>query len=346
MNQVNARIDPPVGETPAKGRWRTRLLMLSVPLLVVGAGLWLWLSGLGQVTTDNAYVRVDKLAISSDISSRVRRVHVSENTPVKRGQVLIELVDTPFRIALAQAEARLADARRQVRGLRNDTGGSAADVAAKREALGFALTELDRQQTLIARGFATRARLQQAEFAVANARAELNRALADDAAARTAANGAADVEQHPLVMAAAAARDRAQFELDRTRIISPANGVATQTSRVLPGQVMVQGVATLSVMVTDSAYVEANFKETELKDMKVGQRAEVTLDAFPDRPLTGRVESIGVGTGSEFSVLPAQNATGNWVKVVQRVPVRIALETRPDVPLIAGLSAEVKVITR
>ncbi|MEN9932858.1 MAG: hypothetical protein RIS17_1431, partial [Pseudomonadota bacterium] len=199
---------------------------------------------------------------------------------------------------------------------------------------------------LIERGFATRARLQQAEFAVANARAELNRALADDAAARTAANGVEDVEQHPLVMAAAAARDRAQFELDRTRIISPANGIATQTSRVLPGQVMIQGVATLSVMVTDSAYVEANFKETELKDMKVGQRAEVTLDAFPDRPLKGRVQSIGVGTGSEFSVLPAQNATGNWVKVVQRVPVRIALETRPDVSLIAGLSAEVKVITK
>jgi membrane fusion protein, multidrug efflux system len=108
----------------------------------------------------------------------------------------------------------------------------------------------------------------------------------------------------------------------------------------------VQGVAAFSVMVTDSAYVEANFKETELKDMRVGQRAEVQLDAFPDHVLPGRVESIGVGTGSEFSVLPAQNATGNWVKVVQRVPVRIKLDGKPPVPLIAGLSAEVKVITK
>ncbi len=343
---MNQRIDPPVASTTSPSRWRSRVAILSVPLLVVAAGLWLWLSGLGQVTTDNAYVRVDKLAISSDVTSRVRRVFVVENQPVKRGQVVIELVDTPFRIALAQAEARLADARRQVRGLRNDTGGSAADVAAKREALDFALTEMERQQTLLDRGFATRARLQQAQYAVANARAELNRALSDDAAARTAANGVQDVEQHPLVMTAAAVRDKAAFELARTKLISPANGIATQTSRMLPGQVMVQGVAAFSVMVTDSAYLEANFKETELQDMRVGQRAEVQLDAFPDHVLRGHVDTIGVGTGSEFSVLPAQNATGNWVKVVQRVPVRIKLDGKPPVPLIAGLSAEVKVITK
>ncbi|WP_372917946.1 efflux RND transporter periplasmic adaptor subunit [Sandarakinorhabdus sp.] len=343
---MNQRVAPPETGTAADSRWRSRILMLSVPLLVVAAGLWLWLSGLGLVTTDNAYVRVDKVTISSDVTSRVRRVFVGENMPVRRGQVVIELVDTPFRIALAEAEARLANARREVRGLRNDTGGSAAGVAAKREALNFALTELQRQQTLLERGFATRARLQQAQYAVANARAELTRALSDDAAARTAADGMQSVEQHPLVLAAAAMRDKAAFELARTRIISPAAGIATQTSRVLPGQVMVQGVAALSVMVTDSAYIEANFKETELQDMRVGQRAEVQLDAFPSHVLRGRVDSIGVGTGSEFSVLPAQNATGNWVKVVQRVPVRIKLDGKPPVPLIAGLSAEVKVITK
>lgn len=339
---MHARVDS--GTMPP--RWRMRALMASVPLLVLAAGLWLWLSGLGQVTTDNAYVRVDKVAISSDVTSRVRRVLVSENMPVKRGQLLIELAQEPFRIALAEAEADLAEARLQVRQLKTGTSGSAADVAAKREALAFAETELTRQQALIGQGFATRARVQQAEYAVANARAELNRALADDARARAAAGTAIDVERHPLVMAAAAARDKAAFDLSRTLIRSPANGIATQTSRLLPGQVMIQGVAGLNVMVTDSAYVEANFKETELAGMKVGQPAEVTLDAYPDQPMRGHVESIGVGTGSEFSVLPAQNATGNWVKVVQRVPVRIALEPGKRPPLIAGLSAEVKVITR
>jgi membrane fusion protein (multidrug efflux system) len=337
---------PVEAQAPASARWRTRAIMLSVPLLVLGVGLYLWWTGLGQVSTDNAYVRVDKVAISSDVTSRVLRVNVTENMPVKRGQVLIQLADEPFRIALAEAEARLADARLKVRQLQSGTGGSAADVSAKREALAFALTELDRQQTLIDRGFATRARLQQAQFAVANARAELSRALADDRSARQAAGIAISEANHPLVLAAAAARDKATFDLSRTRIRSPANGIATQTSRLLPGQVMIQGVAGLSVMVTDSAFVEANFKETELAEMRVGQRAEVRLDAYPDVPLPGRVESIGVGTGSEFSVLPAQNATGNWVKVVQRVPVRIKLDGQPSVPLIAGLSAEVKVITQ
>ncbi|WP_164156305.1 HlyD family secretion protein, partial [Sandarakinorhabdus rubra] len=203
------------------------------------------------------------------------------------------------------------------------------------------------QQQLLARGFATRARLQQAEYEAANARAELSRALADDARARAAAGSAIDVENHPLVREMKALRDRAALDLARSDIRAPANGIVTQTTRLQRGQAMIQGVATMSLMVTGSAYVEANFKETDLADMAVGQKAEVRLDAFPDRPLTGRVESIGVGTGAEFSVLPAQNATGNWVKVVQRVPVRIRLERVPDtLPMIAGLSADVTVITK
>ena len=340
---MHARVDSAV----APPRWRTRALMLSVPLLVAAAGLWLWLSGLGQVSTDNAYVRVDKVAISSDVSGRVAEVLVAENMPVKRGQTLIRLARLPFQIALDEAEARLAAARLQVRQLKSGTGGSAADVAGKREAVTLAQAELERQRELLARGFATRARLQQAEYDAANARAELNRAMADDARARQAAGSAIDVESHPLVLEAKAVRDRAALDLARSDIRAPADGIVTQTTRLQRGQAMIQGVATMSLMVTGSAYVEANFKETDLQDMKVGQKAEIRLDAFPNRPLTGRVQSIGAGTGAEFSVLPAQNATGNWVKVVQRVPVRIRLDAPPaGLPLIAGLSAEVKVITK
>ncbi|WP_164158112.1 HlyD family secretion protein, partial [Sandarakinorhabdus rubra] len=172
-----ARVEPEV----VPGRWRTRALMLSVPLLVAAAGLWLWLSGLGQVSTDNAYVRIDKVAISSDVSGRVAEVLVRENMPVQRGQVLVRLAKLPFQLELDEAEAKLGAARLEVRQLKSGTGGSAADVAGKREALTLAQAELARQQQLLARGFATRARLQQAEYEAANARAELSRALADDA---------------------------------------------------------------------------------------------------------------------------------------------------------------------
>ncbi|MBU6165860.1 MAG: HlyD family secretion protein [Alphaproteobacteria bacterium] len=339
---MHAKIEPP----PVRSRWRTRIIMASVPLLLGAAGLYLWQSGQGQVSTDNAYVRMDKVALSADVSGRVSEVLVAENMKVKAGQVLIRLAQRPFRIALDQAEAELASARLQVQQLKSGTGGSAADVTGKREAVTLAEGELARQQELIQRGFATRARLQQAQYDAANARAELARALADDARAREAAGRSIAVESHPLVLAATARRDRAALDLERSMIRAPADGIVTQTSRVLRGQAIVQGVATMSLMVTGSAFVEANFKETELRDMRVGQPAEVRLDAFADRPLRGRVESIGAGTGAEFSVLPAQNATGNWVKVVQRVPVRIRLQPRDDVPLIAGLSAEVKVITR
>ncbi|WP_310498434.1 HlyD family secretion protein [Sandarakinorhabdus sp.] len=340
---MHARLE----KSPATARvWRQRALMLSVPLLVAAVGVWMWLAARGTVSTDNAYVRQDKVAISSDVSSRIVDVLVTENQPVKMGQVLIRLADRPFQIALAQAQANLASARLQVRERKSGTGSSAAGIASARAALDFALVELARQQKLFSDGFATRARAQQAEFAVASARAELARATAVNAEAQAAAGEAVPVDTHPLVLAAMAARDKAAFDLSRTIIRTPTDGIATQTSKVLRGQVMLQGVSALSVMVAGSSYVEANFKETEIEDMRVGQRAKVTLDAYPSTPLTGRVASIGVGTGAEFSVLPAQNATGNWVKVVQRLPVRIVLDPQDKVPLIAGLSASVTVTTR
>jgi membrane fusion protein (multidrug efflux system) len=344
---VNAEIDRDTLTTAKPRRpWRL-MLMLSVPLLLAGLGLYLWLTGGQSVSTDNAYVQQSKVSISSDVTGRVITVGPRENSAVKRGDVLIRIAPRPFEIALAEAEANLAAARLQARERTSNTSGADADVAGKREAVAFARTELARQQKLMTDGFATRARLEAAQFAFANAEAELNSALADAASARAAANnsGRGGDGTHPLVLAAAAARDQAAFELSRTIIKAPGNGIITQTEKVLPGQVIVSGVPTMTLMLSDQRWVEANFKETDLEHMKVGQRALVTLDAWPGQPLEGRVESIGAGTGSEFSVLPAQNATGNWVKVVQRVPVRISLPADTKVPLIAGLSATVKVDT-
>jgi membrane fusion protein (multidrug efflux system) len=331
-------------EAPAKRRWGRLALMAVVPVLLVAAGLFMWLTGGQSVSTDNAYVQQDKVSISSDVTGRVIAVGPHENQQVQRGDVLVRISRRPFEIALAEAEANLASARLQVAGLRSGTTGKSADVAGKRDAVAFAQTELDRQQKLFKDGFATRARVQAAEFAVASAQSELSSAIADEASARAAANGAGS-GTHPLVLSAMAARDKAAFELSRTIIRAPANGIASQTDKILPGQVIMTGVPTMSLVISDRRWVEANFKETDLEHMRVGQRAIVKLDAYPGTPIEGRVESIGAGTGSEFSVLPAQNATGNWVKVVQRVPVRIALPANARVPLIAGLSASVKVET-
>lgn len=341
---MNVRLHPDsVQQDVATPQKRRPLLLMAAPLLVLAAiGLWFWLAEGQTVSTDNAYVQQDRVAISADVTGRVAEVLVGENQPVSRGDVLIRLADEPFRIALAEAEARLASARLEVANLGTGTAGRSADVAARQDTLAFARAELQRQQTLMDQGFTTRARLQSAQSAVVQAQAALTSAIADEAGARARAN-ATSSSTHPLILAAAAARDRAAFDLSRTIIKSPANGIATQTTKVLPGQVMATGIPTLAIMLSQNPWVEANFKETDLEKMHAGQPATITLDAYPDAPLKGHVESIGAGTGAEFSVLPAQNATGNWVKVVQRVPVRIALDSKAQTPLIAGLSAEVAV---
>ncbi len=331
-------------EAQPKRKWRRIALMLAVPLLLVAIGLYVWLTGGQSVSTDNAYVQQDKVSISSDITGRVIAVEPQESQAVKRGDVLIRIDPRPFAIALAQAEANLASARLQVSELRSGTTGKNADVAGKRDAVAYARINLERQQKLMKDGFATRATLQTTELAVQTAESELASAIADAASAAAAANGAGS-GTHPLVLAAMAARDKAALDLARTTVHAPADGIVSQTSKLLPGQMMIMGVPTMSLVVSNHRWIQANFKETDLEHMRVGQRAIIKLDAYPGTPIEGRVESIGAGTGSEFSVLPAQNATGNWVKVVQRVPVRIALPADSRVPLIAGLSANVTVET-
>ncbi|MGI4880351.1 MAG: HlyD family efflux transporter periplasmic adaptor subunit [Janthinobacterium lividum] len=349
MHDVVRRSDElPVARPGLWRRLRRPLLLVALPLLVLAGGIYLWLTGGESVSTDNAYVQQDKVSISADISGRVVDVDVGESQQVRRGQTLYRIDPEPFRIALAQADAALASARLQVAQLRSTFSGKGADVVGKREAIDYAEIDLKRQNDLLKAGFTTNARQQQAEHALAQAKSEFESAVADEANARAALSGApaGAIDRHPLVLAALAARDKAALDLRRTTVIAPVDGLATQTTKVQTGQIAITGLPTMSVLVSNRVWVEANFKETDLEHMRVGEPATVKLDAYPGTPLKGHVLSIGGGTGSEFSVLPAQNATGNWVKITQRVPVRIEVDDRAGLPMIAGLSAKVTVDLR
>lgn len=328
-------------------RWRLAL-MLGLPVLMLVAGLIYWmLSGRTQ-STDNAYVGADKISVTSDVSGLVVETLVRENQLVRKGDLLFRLDPVPFQIALAEAQADLETARTQVREMRADLQARSSDIAGARDSVRYAQSQLARQKALLQQGFTTKARYDEAVLALQKAQADYDVALADSQKVRAqlAGKGQSAIDSHPKVLAAKAARDRAAYNLEHAYVRAPATGKVAQASRLQVGQMLIAGVPVVSIVYADGHWVDANFKETQLTHMRVGQPVDVRIDAYPDLALTGHVASIGAGTGAQFSVLPAQNANGNWVKVVQRVPVRIALDKHDDPRLIAGLSAQVDVRVR
>lgn len=339
---------PLTDEAPAprtKKRWPRIALMLSVPLLLLLVGGYFWLTSGRWVSTDNAYLQRDMVAVSSEVSGPIAEVLVRENQRVRRGDVLFRIDPRPFRIALAQAEAQLAAAQVQVNQLETRSAGTAADITGAQANLQFAQADFERYRTLLARGFTTRARYDQAMHGVQEARERLANAQAESATARSALRGGGESNE-PAIRAAMVARDQALLNLGRTEVRSPVDGIVSQTDRLQIGGAAVTGLPTVTIVRSETVWVEANYKETDLANMYVGQPAEISLDAYPGVRVRGHVASIGAGTGSQFSVLPAQNASGNWVKVTQRVPVRIAIDGDPGRPLIAGLSADVSIDTQ
>lgn len=329
----------------ATRRKRVRMVLMTVvPALIVGAGLWYWYGNAGEVETDNAYVKQDIVSVAGEVNGLIVKVNVRENQQVKAGDVLFTIDPSSFEVQMRQADAQIAGAQARVTALQADVGASAADLAAARDEVRLAEANFARGKALMDRGFNTRASMDQAEYAMASARDKL-RALEAEVVKSQAqlATGAQVPGINPAVAAAQAARAKAALDLSRTVIRAPADGRVTQVNRLQIGQMVFAGVPMLSIVRDDGARVEANFKETDLARMRAGQPAEIRLDAYPGLKLKGHVDSIGAGTGSEFSVLPAQNATGNWVKVIQRVPVRVAIDGKTDRPLIAGLSAVVTV---
>lgn len=336
--------DTPVA--PPRRAFGRLLTMISVPLLILIGGGYYWYSLQGQVATDNAYVKQDKVSVSAEISGRIVDVAVRDNQIVKAGDLLFRIDPEPYQLQIARADAAIAAAQANVVALSNASELSGADIAAARESVAFAQSNFARQQALMQRGFTTKAAFDAAQHAVQQAQEELNmaQAKAREASARLA-TGAQVPGVNPQVAQARAERAAAELNLRRTDVRAPIAGRLSQASRLLVGQQAISGLPVVTIVANQGGYVEANFKETDLDHMRPGQRAEVRFDAYPDVTLKGHVASIGAGTGSEFSMLPAQNATGNWVKVTQRVPVRIALNDASPRQLLAGLSAKVKVFT-
>lgn len=333
-------------EQGARRKWLRPVLMVSVPLGLIGAAAAYYVANDHYVSTDNAYVQQDKVSVSAEVGGRIVEVLARENQVVKAGDILFRIDPEPYRIAAAQADATIAQAQVRLTTLQTDYQASGVDIESARENLAFYTSEYKRQAALMDTGFTTKARLQSAEHALSEARSRLATAQADALKSRAAlATGAAAPGINPQVLAANVQKQKALLDLSRTTVRAPISGVVSQADRLQLGQMMISGLPALTLVARTGTWVEANFKETDLDKMKVGQTATLSFDAYPSLKLKGKVLSIGAGTGSEFSVLPAQNANGNWVKVTQRVPVRVSIEGAPSRPLLAGLSTHVRIDT-
>lgn len=334
-------------ETPSSNPKRKRWLLILLAVVIL-AGLvsvaWEVLYGRWHEDTDDAYVNGNVVQITPQITGTVVSIGADDGDLVRKGQVLVKFDPSDADIALQQAEANLARTVRQVRGLFSNVDGYKADVAAKKVALAKAEADFKRRQNLANGGAISQEELAHARDALDTARSSLttseqqldtNRALVDDTV----------IASHPDVKAAAAKLRQAYLDDARAVIIAPVTGyVAKRTVQV--GQRVQPGAALMAVIPLDQVWIDANFKETQLKHMRIGQPVEIRSDLYGSEvKYSGTVDSLGVGTGSAFSLLPAQNATGNWIKIVQRVPVRIRInaEELAKNPLRIGLSMDVNV---
>lgn len=297
-------------------------------------------------TTDNAYVQASRTAISASISGRVIEIAVHENQLVKRGQVLFQLDPADYQVVVSEAEAALAQARFDVQGKRAVYNQRLADLAAIQETAGYAQREAARQRDLAAAGVATKAQADEARHAADQAQRQVAVVQQQIATALADLGGRADtpVERQPAVLQAAAKLDRAKLDRSYAAVVAPADGVVAKVEQLQVGQ-RVEASKPLFWVISGKPWIEANFKEDQLAHMRVGQPATIKVDAY-DKPLKAHVASFSPGTGASFALLPAENATGNWVKVVQRVPVRLTLDEAAPATLSAGLSAKAKVDVR
>ncbi|HEX4573182.1 MAG TPA: HlyD family secretion protein [Dongiaceae bacterium] len=324
------------------------LLLIIVPLGAIAGGAWFYLHGGRYAGTDDAYTKADMVQISADVSARVVAIEVKDNQPVKAGQVLFRLDDETFRIALEKAEAKLVHTRNDLQALQASYHQKETDLKSAQADLTYWSTELGRQQKLAGEGFATKSTADQTRRSADMARAQVagdQRAL-DALAAQLDGDPDLAIDEHAAYKEAVAERDQAALDMRHTVVTAPADGIVGQVPNLQVGNYLTAGTAAFNLVRSDQIWVEANMKETDLTYVRPGQNVIVTIDTYPDRQWEGKVASLSATSGSEMSVLPPQNASGNWVKIVQRIPVRIELNLgKKHPPISAGMSAVVEIDT-
>ena len=333
-------------------RWIGRLalravLLVVVPVAAVAVGIYIYAESGRYVTTENAYIKSNVVSISADVSGRVEWVGVDDNNLVRKGQVLFRLDQQPFKIALERAEAELELVRTQVGELRADYHEAMAQVAAEEERVTFLERQLARQRTLKERKLASEQAYDVAAHDLSFAKRQVRVLRQRVRRVLQSLGGSPDIEAeaHPRFLRASTERDRAAIALDDTWVEAPVDGVVSNM-KLQAGEYVEEGQPVFTVIESGEVWVEANLKETQLTHVLEGQSASITVDAYPGVEWPATVDTIAPATGAEFSVLPPQNATGNWVKVVQRIPVLLDVEQTPKTtPLRAGMTVTVAIDT-
>jgi membrane fusion protein (multidrug efflux system) len=329
-------------------RWTRWALFALLPLALIAGSYW-YVAGGQVMSTDDAYVEADKVGVSTDVSGIVKEVDVTENQHVDAGQVLYRLDDLPFRYALDRAEAQVGIVRNDLNALKANYQDMQAQIKQAQDDIDYYTTEFHRQQELTGKGFASQQTFDTARRNLQAAQQKLASLKQQQAAVVANLNGDPDiaVEQHPRYRDAVAQRDEAARQFNHTVVKAPFAGVVTNVPSIAPGKYLAASTTAFYLVATDHVWVGANPKETQLTYVRPGQQVAVSVDTYPDLAWHGTIESISPAAAQEFQLLPAQNTSGNWVKVVQRIPVRVRVDTsdqsRP--PLRAGMSVEVDVDT-
>jgi membrane fusion protein, multidrug efflux system len=347
--RATARTSPADKLRRMRRRDRVRWALFALlPLMLIVGGYW-YVTGGQVMSTDDAYVNAEKVGISTDVSGIVQQVNVKDNEHVAAGQVLYRLDPRQFQIALDNAKANLAQTALTIEAMKQDYKRMVSDAAAQQAQVDLDQVNYDRNAMLLHSATVSQSVFDQAHYTLDNDKGKLaaSREQAQMQLAKLDGNPDIVVTQHPQYLQAQAQVAEAQRELDHTVITAPFAGIVTNVPAIAPGKYLAASTTAFFLVDTDHVWVDATPKETELTYVRPGQKATVTVDTYPDLAWHGVVESVSPAAAQEFALLPAQNTSGNWVKVVQRIPMRVRLDTSDKKlpPLRAGMSVEVEVDT-